>query len=267
MKNRFRTFIVLAVAIAIGLGGYSFAQVEHSIHQQGIELAQERLNACKFKLYDLAVGYESKSAHLQKGSPEYNPRQAAVLAGALRVVLTIPSAKECIPVIRESLSKQKNPQGLTPKVERELVGLAVQATNSTLTQPPANNTTHPPGSSTPKHHGRTTPTHPAHPTTPPPVVPPVTVTTPAPAHPSTPAPKVTPTTPKSTPPVKTPPVTTPTTTSPITTPPIEVPPITVPKVEVPPITLPPVEVPPIKINLEEPLCKVPVVKLLTCPKP
>jgi hypothetical protein len=269
---RFKTFIVLAIAIAIGLGGYSFARVEHSIHQQGIELVQERLNACKFKLYDLAVGSEAHKVHSQKGSPQYNPRQAEVLAGALRVVLTIPSAKECIPVITEAI-KREGPNLLTPKVERALMKLAVESSDgTTLTSPPSSKTKQAPGLT---HRPRTTTTPKR--TTSTPMVPPITVTTPAPARPDIPAPKATtPTTstPKSTPPVKTPTATTPTTKTPpvtvppITTPPIEVPPIiTTPSIEVPPITVPPIEVPPIKINLEEPLCKVPVVKLLTCPKP
>jgi hypothetical protein len=259
---RFRTFIVLAVAIAIGLGGYSFARVEHSIHQQGIELAQERLNACKFKLYDLAVGSEAHKVHLAKG-PQYNPHQAEVLAGALRVVLTIPSAKECIPVIKKAIRKQN--EGLTPKLERELVKLAQESTTSGSPEsvgigpaPGTHKRSHGGSKTGHKGSGGTT-------TTP---VPPVTVTatTPAPSLPPPSTPKVKGPT-VTTPSPKTPILTTPSVTTPtITTPPIEVPPVTTPKVEVPPITVPPIEIPPVKINLEEPLCKVPVVKLLTCPK-
>lgn len=261
---RFRVFIVLSIAIALALGGYSFARVEHSIHQQTIELAQERLNACKFKLYDLAVGSEGKAAHLAPG-PQHNVHEAQIIAGALNVVNTIPSAKECIPVIKKAIRHQLGPQGLTPKLEHELIKLAVESNTDSST--PLPDTGKKP-SSTPTHKGTG---HKGHkkgskPTTTTPV-PPLTVTTPAPATPSTPTvttpkAKVPPVTvpPTKVPPVKTPPIETP----PITTPPIEVPPITVPAIEVPPIKLPPVEVPPIKINLEGPLCTLPI-KLLPCP--
>jgi hypothetical protein len=262
---RFKTFIVIAVAIAMGIGGYTFQRVEHSIHQQGIELAQERLNACKFKLYDLAVGSEGKAAHLAPG-PQHNVHEAQIIAGALNVVNTIPSAKECIPVIKKAIKHQLGPQGLTPKLEHELIKLAVESNTHSNTPLPDSGV----NPSTPTHRHKGSTGHKGHkkagtPTTTTTPVPPLTVTTtPAPStpKPSTPKAKVPPVTVPSTktPPVKTPPIETP----PITTPPVEVPPITVPAIEVPPIKLPPVEVPPIKINLEEPICTLPI-KLLPCP--
>lgn len=273
---RFKTFIVVAIAIAIGLGGYSIARVEHGMHQQGIELAQERLNACKFKLYDLAVGSEGKAAHLAPG-PQHNVHEAQIIAGALNVVNTIPSAKECIPVIKKAIRHQLGPQGLTPKLEHELIKLAEESNSTSPTRLPVGEekNTSP---TTPTHkHGKVKSKRPIeHKTTTPKSIPPITVTVPetpksvssSPAPKERKEPKGNGNGPPTTPPgkVETPSVKTPKgETPPIKTPPVEVPPITVPSIEVPPIKLPPIEVPPIKINLEEPVCDLPL-HLPHCPK-
>lgn len=220
-RMRFKTFICVAVAIAAALAGVTFARLEAEGRKRQQELTQTQLNNCKLKLYDLAVGYEARAAHANPNSPQYNPRQAAVLAGALRVVLTIPSAKECVPVVKEAISKQKSPAGLSPKVERELFNLAERAPSSaTLTSPPtARHTVQPtPHVTITVPQPRTTPSKPVHKSATPTII----------TQPSTPQqPTITVTTP--TPP---PVVTTTTPTPPVTVPPVEVPPI---KVEVPSI--------------------------------
>jgi len=223
---RFRTFIIFAVAILALLGGYTFAKLEGQTASNHQQIVQHSEDNCKLKLYDLASGYEQQ-ARLRRT----NPREAAVLAGALRVVLSIPSAKNCVPAVRFAL-EHSHGHGritrLTPAVERELVRLA----GST---PPAEGRSHPPhagrgvgGGRRPAPRQTPTPSPPRE--APPSVTVTVPVPTPAPAEPLRGHGKA---------------------KAPVPTPP--------PKVEEPSITTPSVEVPP--ITVETPAVKTPCVQV------
>jgi hypothetical protein len=263
MSQRFKTLIVIALAFTMAVCGYTFTNLEGALHTQHTQLVETRQNNCKLKLYDLVIGYEGHAVHMQKGSPQYNPHQAEIIEGALKVVLSIPSAQECIPVLKESISTQSKQLKLSPKVEKELIQLAIGQPVSTSTRVVnAHSRTRSPTGHRKPSQKRTGVGVGKGPKAPP------KAPTPSPAPPaghsgsSTPAPS----TPTRTTPTKTPTVTTPSTppvkTPPVTTPSVEVPPVTVPSVEVPPITTPPIEVPPVKVpSIELPPIKLPEIKL------
>lgn len=119
---RFRTFIIASIAILSLLGGYSFAKIEGVTHSNQRQITQHSEDSCKLKLFDLATGFEQQ-ARLRRS----DPHEAAVLAGALRVVLSIPSKKSCVPAVRFALEHAHGRHSitkLTPAVERELIRLA-----------------------------------------------------------------------------------------------------------------------------------------------
>lgn len=246
MHDRFKTFIVVSLAIAITLGGWSFASLESTSSRQRHELQQEQLNNCKLKLYDLAVGYEARAVHANPRSPQYNPRQAAVLAGALRVVQSIPSSQSCIPQVRSAIEHTRvhGTEKLPASVERELIRLAALPNpgSSNIHQ----NAAHPVTPRPNVHRSHRNPRHAPHGGTGgsgggssgggssvPPII--VTVPVPAPSHPTHPEHPSHSEPPK----VETPPV---------VVPPVEVPPITV---ETSPVKLPCVQVGPVKANCTE----------------
>lgn len=244
---RFKTFIIFAVAVAVALGGYSLGRLEGVTSSNRQQIQQHNVDNCKLKLFDLASGYVQRAQLIRS-----NPREAEVLTGALRVVLSIPSAKSCVPAVRFALEHAHGHSKITnlsPRVEHELVKLATAEAPSSTSAPVRR------GSGGGRRVvPQPTPRRPV-PKAPRPApheAPHITVTVPAPAP--TPAPrehgngngkgqesgrgKV------ETPPVKTPPAEAP----PVTLPPVEVPPITV---EVPALPLPCVQVGTVHVNCKK----------------
>lgn len=238
---RFKYFVIISIAVLALVGGYSIAKLEGVTSSNKQQIVQHSEDNCKLKLFALATGFE------QQAQLHHNSREAAVLAGALRVVLSIPSAKSCVPAVRFALEhsrghgrhKLNSITKLTPAVERELVRLAGSRPEGGRV-----------GGGRPRSHHRFTPAPVPH------HVPKVVITIPVPpparhGHEGGGNSQGEPPVPKSkgggneggnsqgkakaeTPPVKVPPV--------------EVPPITV---ETPPVKLPCVQVGPVKANCTE----------------
>lgn len=237
---RFKYFVIISIAVLALIGGYSIAKLEGVTSSNKQQIVQHSEDNCKLKLFALATGFE------QQAQLHHNPREAAVLAGALRVVLSIPSAKSCVPEVRFALEhsrghghrKLNSITRLAPAVERELIRLAGSHPEGGRV-----------GGGRPRSHHRSAPAPaPRH-------IPKVVITIPVPPPPR-PGPSAPP--PKSKgdggngqgkAKVETPPVKVPHEEKPVVTvPPVEVPPITV---ETPPVKLPCVQVGPVKANCTE----------------
>lgn len=171
---------------------------------------------CKLKKYDLTTGLPALKARRERGSPEYDPARALILERALLLVISIPSAANCL-ALPAPASPATTPHGKA-KRPSSAADVLRELERSSGARPPSAQPRIERESTVPhRRTGSTTPLRPRRAPvggapatgTPTPSTPTVTTTTPAAAAPA-PAPVATPASPPPT--TATTPATTPTTT-------------------------------------------------------